>query len=179
MKWAPGSAWCWNLIAPICLTPKLQSGARASAGMALTYLDRILHAERVCINGLVQDCSNFIALAMELLQSCAKPSKYSICTLSFTGYFLSTSIIHLSIYFCIDIVITPINFEWNGPRWWISKQKYDWGSFPQLLTSPFGRWFPDFAGRTTSIVDLDQHFLRHIGTQGFLLLVWWRFPARV
>ena len=26
------------------------------------------------INGLVQDCSNSIALAMELLQPCAKPS---------------------------------------------------------------------------------------------------------
>ena len=29
------------------------------------------------IDGLVQDCSNSSALAMELLQSCAKPS---ICT---------------------------------------------------------------------------------------------------
>ena len=27
------------------------------------------------IDGLVQDCSNSIALAMELLQSCTKPSK--------------------------------------------------------------------------------------------------------
>ena len=29
------------------------------------------------IDGLVQDCSNSHALAMELLQSCTKPSKYS------------------------------------------------------------------------------------------------------
>ena len=29
------------------------------------------------IDVLVQDCSNSIALAMELLQSCAKPSIYS------------------------------------------------------------------------------------------------------
>ena len=28
------------------------------------------------IDGLVQDCSNSIALAMELLQSCTKLSKY-------------------------------------------------------------------------------------------------------
>ena len=28
------------------------------------------------VNGLVQDCSNSIANAMELLQSCAKPSKW-------------------------------------------------------------------------------------------------------
>ena len=28
------------------------------------------------INGLVQDCSNSIALAMELLQSCTKPMKW-------------------------------------------------------------------------------------------------------
>ena len=31
------------------------------------------------IDGLVQDCSNSSALAMELLQSCAKPSIYA-CT---------------------------------------------------------------------------------------------------
>ena len=30
------------------------------------------------IDGLVQDCSNYIALAMELLQSCTKPSVYVI-----------------------------------------------------------------------------------------------------
>ena len=29
------------------------------------------------INGLVQDCSNSSALAMELLQSCTKPSIYA------------------------------------------------------------------------------------------------------
>ena len=29
------------------------------------------------IDGLVQDCSNSIALAMELLQSCTKPSIYT------------------------------------------------------------------------------------------------------
>ena len=29
-------------------------------------------------NGLVQDCSNSSALAMELLQSCTKPSKYHL-----------------------------------------------------------------------------------------------------
>ena len=32
------------------------------------------HAGVVYIHGLVQDCSNSSALAMELLQSCAKPS---------------------------------------------------------------------------------------------------------
>ena len=30
------------------------------------------------IDGLVQDCSNSSALAMELLQSCTKPSIYAI-----------------------------------------------------------------------------------------------------
>ena len=29
---------------------------------------------KIYIDGLVQDCSNSIALAMELLQSCTKPS---------------------------------------------------------------------------------------------------------
>ena len=37
------------------------------------------------IDGSVQDCSNSSELAMELLQSCTKPSIYSlICTYSFT-----------------------------------------------------------------------------------------------
>ena len=30
------------------------------------------------IDGLVQDCSNSSALAMELLQFCTKPSKYEL-----------------------------------------------------------------------------------------------------
>ena len=30
------------------------------------------------IDGLVQDCSNGIANALELLQSCTKPSKYEV-----------------------------------------------------------------------------------------------------
>ena len=30
------------------------------------------------MNGLVQDCSNSITNALELLQSCTKPSKYSL-----------------------------------------------------------------------------------------------------
>ena len=30
------------------------------------------------INSLVQDCSNSIAYALELLQSCTKPSKYTM-----------------------------------------------------------------------------------------------------
>ena len=31
-------------------------------------------SDDIIFNGLVQDCSNSIALAMELLQSCTKPS---------------------------------------------------------------------------------------------------------
>ena len=35
------------------------------------------------IDGLVQDCSNSIANALELLQSCTKPSKYTPCISTF------------------------------------------------------------------------------------------------
>ena len=35
--------------------------------------DDLVHQQ---IDGLVQDCSNSSALAMELLQSCAKPTRY-------------------------------------------------------------------------------------------------------
>ena len=43
--------------------------------LALETQDRYLMPY---IDGLVQDCSNSIALAMELLQSCMKPSIYFI-----------------------------------------------------------------------------------------------------
>ena len=42
------------------------------------------------IDGLVQDCSNSSALAMELLQSCTKPSIYSPLLLSIFQKVLST-----------------------------------------------------------------------------------------
>ena len=35
-------------------------------------------AQKVQIDGLVQDCRNSIANALELLQSCTKPSKYTV-----------------------------------------------------------------------------------------------------
>ena len=43
---------------------------------------RCLHflwIEENYVDGLVQDCSNSSALALELLQSCTKPSMYSLC----------------------------------------------------------------------------------------------------
>ena len=48
----------------------LSTFARASAGAVMTEFGKIN-------DGLVQDCSNSSALAMELLQSCTKPSIYS------------------------------------------------------------------------------------------------------
>ena len=39
----------------------------------LTFTTHVLHM-KYCINGLAQDCSNSSALALELLQSCTKPS---------------------------------------------------------------------------------------------------------
>ena len=37
-----------------------------------------MHCTKPKFDGLVQDCSNSSALAMELLQSCTKPSKYHL-----------------------------------------------------------------------------------------------------
>ena len=38
----------------------------------VAFVSAVVHADN--IDGLVQDCSNFIANALELLQSCTKPS---------------------------------------------------------------------------------------------------------
>ena len=46
------------------------------------------------IDGLVQDCSNSSALAMELLQSCTKPSIYTLITLDKRRNAISISILN-------------------------------------------------------------------------------------
>ena len=46
--------------------------------------------DRLYINGLVQDCSNSSALAMELLQSCTNPS-ISLSWVSYGVFFMSVS----------------------------------------------------------------------------------------
>ena len=51
------------------LNPQLQKFC------VISYVMKICN-ERDKINGLVQDCSNSSALAVELLQSCTEPSKF-------------------------------------------------------------------------------------------------------
>ena len=50
--------------------------------ISIVYADGLAQIYRGCntedkIHGLVQDCSNSSALAMELLQSCTEPSRWS------------------------------------------------------------------------------------------------------
>ena len=45
------------------------------------------------IDGLVQDCSNSSALAMELLQSCTKPSICRLCTVLYIAFMATFSIL--------------------------------------------------------------------------------------
>ena len=61
---------------------------------------------RAYIDGLVQDCSNSIAYALELLQFCTKPSIYSTCM-----YVLSDNCIRLFRYVCDDLVIAVIQLN--------------------------------------------------------------------
>ena len=53
------------------------------------------HYDAVYINGLVQDYSNSIASALELLQSCTKPS------VGITGF----KIVSVNQYICIDFIM--------------------------------------------------------------------------
>ena len=68
--------------------------------------------ERKKNDGLVQDCSNSSALAMELLQSCTKPSKWqrinspnmvSLTLLNFFFYLRKQGYQHFRIWCCIWI----------------------------------------------------------------------------
>ena len=52
------------------------------------------HVYPIHIDVLVQDCSNSIANALELLQSCTKPSIYKFGGCCWTGYTKRESLIH-------------------------------------------------------------------------------------
>ena len=45
-----------------------------------SYTLKLIHGLKLYIDGLVQDCSISIANAMEILQSCTKPSASFICS---------------------------------------------------------------------------------------------------
>ena len=64
--------WIGNAIVAYCWYPGSACVTRASATI-------VFNVSFLCqyIDGLMQDCSNSIANAMELLQSCTKPLKYS------------------------------------------------------------------------------------------------------
>ena len=73
--------WCaHDLIHPIIPTKTTHaSNSQVSYRLASEDLGKIRCYNNTSIiwNGLAQDCSNSSALAMELLQSCSKPSMYS------------------------------------------------------------------------------------------------------
>ena len=85
-----------------------------------------------CIDGLVQDCSNSIANAMELLQSCAKPSvfwqvnakemllKYlnTICPIK-SRWFCCAFLFFLFFFFVMTEVIS--NTDFSGGQIWNCK----------------------------------------------------------
>ena len=58
------------MVSTVSADDLVPSGAAIPAG-------RVMIKCRLHIDGLVQDCSNSSALALELLQSCTKPSIYS------------------------------------------------------------------------------------------------------
>ena len=63
-----------------------------------------------CFDGLEQDCSNSSVLAMELLQSCTKPSTSCDTMAYICNYFLSPC---TSLFFNFS----PIEFIWSGRIW--------------------------------------------------------------
>ena len=71
----------WNMLTTSwCVYPRTHwspTYTNTSPGIASTYI--IISYHHYHIDGLVQDCSNSNALAMELLQSCTKPSIYVCC----------------------------------------------------------------------------------------------------
>ena len=72
---AKGQPFCHGLNVWIHL--QLERGTRPSISAVLIYISFAVdqcHTEILHFDGLVQDCSNSSALAIELLQSCTKPS---------------------------------------------------------------------------------------------------------
>ena len=63
------SYWCVNGLVPDCNNSSVSNGVTTLVPS---------HLYQMCIDGLVQDCSISSALAMEILQSCTKPSVYHL-----------------------------------------------------------------------------------------------------
>ena len=61
-------------------------------------------------NGLAQDCSNSIANALELLQSCTKPSRYGMCFVCSKSDLCSVPVNAVIYVICIMIYWTAL---WN------------------------------------------------------------------
>ena len=95
LSWRP--IWLHTCKFPIVLTKDHSNSSSLSFCVVMPQIER--QCERALgetmmahdsewmnwqIDGLVQDCSIFSALAMEILQSCTKPSRYSL-TLTIFG----------------------------------------------------------------------------------------------
>ena len=77
-----------------------------------------IHRVWLCIDGLVQDCSNSIANALELLQSCTKPSvlfMYYIWSKYYSDVtWASMRLSSLAIHHQLDEPTSSINFSSSG-----------------------------------------------------------------
>ena len=86
------------------------------------------HVKKHHIYGLVQNCSNSSALAMELLQSCTKPSKYD-CIVSYSSPLIDTG----TSFFTEDNAWFTLHIRYNGSwcpgNWNIEYAQRLWNGF--------------------------------------------------
>ena len=88
--------------------------------LLMAYLSTSFFMNKAClereeIDGLVQDCSNSGGLAMELLQSCAKPLKYRSVTFQFWPSQVPS--LHLDHWWIIMSSLWPSVARWLIETW--------------------------------------------------------------
>ena len=91
---------------------------RKTTTLCYVYLNKQVYY----IDGLVQDCSNSIANALELLQSCTKPSIYDFCLhgcFLFVGAFFHWSLVMPYVHLVITDCSAPSHYL---IRFWLATE---------------------------------------------------------
>ena len=132
---------------------------------------RFLKERRKYIDGLVQDCSNSIANALELLQSCTKPSIYAFANITTPAHgLLPSDAIHIYRTDNWEAHILYLSIKLYCVKMSLQNREYWWGFY--LISSNL---------KVDSIITTrDQHGLE-VNRQWSLnaLILWDMFPNEI
>ena len=105
-------------------------------------------------NGLVQDCSNSSLLAMELLQSCTKPSNFMYLLSFFTVRFFSPQGSKMTVN---QVMVCPLFYAESLPKlilayWWTHRNKLQWNLNQNANVFSEGDAFRKFVYKMSAIL---------------------------